>query len=195
MTSSAWVAFGMGKNYCFYSINIVCSTLGEPRSRSLSVFHALTDCDTASAFKGKGKKTAWQAWQIYEAVTDTFVHLASHAFEHLSVECLHFQRIDRLTVIIYDRTSPLSSVNQAREELFCRESRSIDRIPPTQDALLQHTRTQHALSKLESGPPACKHSQLFLHHMNSRRPRSQHQGLGSQCGLQSQKFPEHAANS
>ena len=110
-----WVAFGMGKNYCFYSINTICCTLGEPRSRSLPVFHALTGCDTTSAFKGKGKKTAWQAWQIYEAVTDTFVHLASHAFEHLSVECLHFQRIERLTVIIYDRTSPLSSVNQARE--------------------------------------------------------------------------------
>ena len=118
--------------------------------------------------------------------TCTFVHLASHAFEHLSVECLHFQRIDRLTVNIYYRTSPLSSVNQAREELFCRKSGSIDRIPPTQDALLQHT--QRALSKLESGPPACKYSQLFLHHMNSRGPRSQHQGLGFQCGLQSQKL-------
>ena len=35
---------------------------------------------------------------------------------------------------MYDKTSPLTSVNETREELFCRKSRSIDRIPPTQDA-------------------------------------------------------------
>ena len=29
-------------------------------------------------------------------------------------------------------------MNEAREDLFCRKSRAVDRIPPTQDALLQH---------------------------------------------------------
>lgn len=61
-----WIAFGIGKDFRFYSINEVCATLGEPRSRALpvcTVFHALTGCDTTSAFRGKGKKSAWQAWQ------------------------------------------------------------------------------------------------------------------------------------
>ena len=56
-----WIAFGIGKDLRFYSINGICATLGEPRSRALPVFHALTGCDTTSAFKGKGKKSAWQA--------------------------------------------------------------------------------------------------------------------------------------
>ena len=56
-----WIAFGIGKDLRFYSINVICATLGEPRSRALPVFHALTGCDTTSAFKGKGKKSAWQA--------------------------------------------------------------------------------------------------------------------------------------
>lgn len=28
-TADIWVAFGMGKNFCFYSINNICESLGE----------------------------------------------------------------------------------------------------------------------------------------------------------------------
>ena len=66
-----WVAFGVGKNYRFLSINAICHTLGRPKAQALPVFHALTGCDTTSAFRGKGKKSAWQAWQAFEEVTDT----------------------------------------------------------------------------------------------------------------------------
>ena len=111
-----WIAFGMSKNYRFYSINAICASLGEQRSRALPVFHTLTGCDTMSAFKGEGKKSAWQAWQAYEEVTETLEYLASNPFEILDV----------------------STVNEVREELFCWKNRSVDRIPPTQDALLQH---------------------------------------------------------
>ena len=58
-------------------------------------------------------------------------------FEHLHTDSDHFQKIERLTVVHYDKTSVLSSANEAREELFCRKNRSIDNIPPTQNALLQ----------------------------------------------------------
>ena len=47
-----WVAFGMGKSFHFYSINAICASLGEAKSRALPVFHALTGCDTVSAFMG-----------------------------------------------------------------------------------------------------------------------------------------------
>ena len=58
-----WVAFGMGRNFKFISINRICASLGEQKSRSLPVFHALTGCDTTSAFNGKGKRSAWKALQ------------------------------------------------------------------------------------------------------------------------------------
>jgi len=112
-------------------------------SVSLPVFHALTGCDTISAFRGKDKKLAWQAWQAYEDVTETFQYLASHPFEYLNIDSIYFQKIERFTVILYDKTSPLSSVNEARKDLFCRKSWSMGQIPPTQNALLQHT--QHAI--------------------------------------------------
>ncbi|CAB3981604.1 Hypothetical predicted protein, partial [Paramuricea clavata] len=135
-----WVAFGTGKNYRFYSINAICASLGEPRSRALPVFHAFSGCDTTSAFNGKGKKSAWQAWQAFEDVTGTFVYLASHPFEKLYLDSESFQKLERLTVILYDRTSSLSSVNETRKELFCQKSPPMEKLPPTQDALLQHIR-------------------------------------------------------
>lgn len=41
-------------------------------------------------------------------------------------------------VLLYDRTSSLEHVNEARKELFTKKSRTIDRLPPTQAALIQH---------------------------------------------------------
>ena len=104
------------------------------------MFHAYSGCDTTSALNGKGTKSAWQAWQVYEDVTETFVYLARHPFQLLNLDDDHFQKIERLTVILYDKTSPLNSVNKTRRELFCQRNRAMDKLPPTKDALLQHVR-------------------------------------------------------
>ena len=135
-----WVAFGMGKNYRFYHINAICASLGDQQSRALPVFHAFSGCDTTSAFRGKSKKSVWRAWQAYKDVTDTFVHLANHPFQRLDVDADPFKKIERLTVILYDKTSHLSTVNDTRRELFCQKNRAMDKLPPTKDALLQHIR-------------------------------------------------------
>ena len=117
-----WIAFGVGKSYRFLSINAICSTLGELKSQTLPIFHALTGCDTTSTFKGKGKKSAWQAWQVFEEVTETLVHLSLNPFENVHVDSIHFASIERFIVVLYDRTSPLISVNDVREELFCKKN-------------------------------------------------------------------------
>ena len=57
----------------------------------------MSGCDTVSAFKGKGKKSARQA---YEQITDTLVYLADHTFEHLKANSSHFMEIERLIVIM-----------------------------------------------------------------------------------------------
>ena len=50
-----WIAFGVGKNYCFYSIYHISLDLGE-RSNALPMFHAFTGCSTTSSFFRKEKK-------------------------------------------------------------------------------------------------------------------------------------------
>jgi hypothetical protein len=75
-----WVAFGTGKNFTYYHINALYEDLGMEKSLALPVFHSFTGCDTTSAFLGKGKKSAWEAWKCYNDVTSA---LALHPFTEL----------------------------------------------------------------------------------------------------------------
>lgn len=127
-----WVAFGMGKNFCHYNINNICRNLGEDKSLALPLFHAYTGCDTTSCFLAKGKKSAWRVWKSYPEVTQAFLHFVDHPFRAVDVSCEHFRHLERFTVLLYDITSNLLSVNEARRELFCKKKRSLENIPPTQ---------------------------------------------------------------
>ena len=128
-----WVAFGMGKNFKFISINRICASLGEQKSRSLPVFYALTGCDTTSAFNGKGKRSAWKTWELCNnAVTPSLEFLSTQPFQQLQDDSTHFRNLERLVIIMYDKSSPLDSVNEARMDLFCKHNRAIENLPLTQ---------------------------------------------------------------
>ena len=43
-----------------------------------------------------------------------------------------------INVLLYDRTSTCSTVNETRKGLFTRKGRMTDSIPPTKDALWNH---------------------------------------------------------
>ena len=55
----------------------------------------------------------------------------------LTVESEFFRCLERFTAVIYDRTSSLECLNEAQRELFCQKNRTMENIPPMQDAL-QH---------------------------------------------------------
>lgn len=130
--AKVWVAFGMGRHFSIISINSICSTLGEARSRALPVFHAFTGCDCTSQFCGIGKKTAWRAWELNSQVTPALQNIATHPFQQLAVSSENFQKLERFTIIMCDRSSPLASVNDTRLMLFSKRNRDLDNIPPTQ---------------------------------------------------------------
>ena len=48
--------------------------------------------------------------------------------------------LERYTVLLYNKSSTLEDVDEARMELFCRENKSMENILPTSDALLQHAK-------------------------------------------------------
>uniref|UniRef100_UPI00358E90E1 uncharacterized protein isoform X2 n=1 Tax=Myxine glutinosa TaxID=7769 RepID=UPI00358E90E1 len=95
-------------------------------------------CDTNSCFLDKGKISAWKVWKSHPDVTGAFLHIVENPFQPVDVSSAHIQCLERFTVLMYDVTSNLVSVNDARRELFCKKKRSLEKIPPTQDALLQH---------------------------------------------------------
>ena len=79
--------------------------------------------DTTSAFFGKGKKSAWEAWKSYPDVTQAFLGIARQPHDPVTEESLNFKLLERYTVVLYDRTSSLKFVNEARRELFCQRAR------------------------------------------------------------------------
>ena len=114
----------------------MAQALGEDKCTALPVFHALSGCDVTSSFAGRGKRTAWSAWNAFDDATTAMCTLADTPSRE---DVLHvLPTIERLVVIMYDRVSSETSVNKERQTLFTQKGREIENIPPTQDALAQH---------------------------------------------------------
>ena len=55
-SSNIWIAFGSGKHQQTINLGMIYHALGPKQCLSMPVFHALTGCDTTSAFRNKGKR-------------------------------------------------------------------------------------------------------------------------------------------
>ena len=131
-----WIAFGSGKNFRFLPNHKLVTALGPQRCVALPFYHTLTGCDMVSFFGGKSKRTSWNTWKFHDLVTPAFCALAATP----SPQCIEqwLPLLERFIVLLYDCTSSLELVNEARKELLTKKGRSIDRLPPTQAALVQH---------------------------------------------------------
>ena len=98
-TADILIAFGTGKNFTYIHINAICNALEKCKSMSLPIFHGFIGCYTTSAFLGKGKKSAWEAWNSYPEVTQAFVHMSTHPHTSMSVESWIFQSLQHYTVV------------------------------------------------------------------------------------------------
>ena len=131
-----WIASGTGRNFRYLHINAICNALRREKAIALPIFHSVT----TSTFLGKGKKSAWDALKAFPEVTKLFLYMASNPHVPLNIEYEEFKLLECFCVIIYDKTSSLEYVNEARRELFCQKNRTMETIPPTQNAFLQHCR-------------------------------------------------------
>ena len=128
-----WVSFGVSTHFRQIAIHEIVKNVNE---KALTLFYAISGCDTVSSFLGRGKKSAWLAWSYCPSVADAFLLSLQHV--DLSSETL--EKIERFTAIMYSRTCSVSGVNEARKELFAQGSRTMENIPTTNVALLQHMR-------------------------------------------------------
>lgn len=136
--SELWVSFGTGKNHRLLPIHLIFNAIGAAKCKGLPFFHAFTGCDQVSFFTGKGKKSAWRTWENFDDVTASFVSCSNFPSDQELEELL--PAIERYVTLLYDPTSLLISVNECRKALFATKGRSLEAIPPTHDALLQHTK-------------------------------------------------------
>lgn len=137
LLSHLWVEYGVGKHKRFLPIHQYAEKLGTEICDGILFWHAFTGCDTVSAFAGRGKKTAWEAWRTNLEITAAFVEL-SHA--PLKLDDTTFMKLQGFTVYLYDRTSNLQNVNDCRRMLVTKKCRQLESVPPTEAALLQHVK-------------------------------------------------------
>ena len=125
-----WIAFSTGN----YDIG---ESIGDEKSSVLYCFHAFIGCDQTSTFYGRDKVTAFNTWMNYNEVTTVFRTIGNSpkTDDVMGVMSL----IEPFVVLLYDRTSTYyEHVNEARKNLFAQKGKSIESIPPTYDALIQH---------------------------------------------------------
>ena len=64
-----WIVFGMRQHYRYIPVHYIVRELRPSKALALPAFHALTGCDTTSAFLGKAKTIAWSVWQSLPELT------------------------------------------------------------------------------------------------------------------------------
>ena len=136
---NVWIKLGSGTAIQNIHLNSLCKEHGESICQSVPIFHTLTGCDTTSSFKGKAKKSAWQAWKSYPAITPIFQYLSQNPFFHMEIESSEFKVIQNFIVHMYSKNMEAKSVNEGRKLIFAL-NQNMEKIPPTEDALLQHVK-------------------------------------------------------
>ena len=130
-----WIAFVQGMNMRWIPAHELYRSIVHEKGRGITFFHAFTGCDVVSAFSGKGKKSAWQTWDMCAEAYDVFARLSQYP---PTVNDNEMDILEKIVVIIYDMSSTATGVNNARLDMFARKQRPYQAIPPTRSALLQH---------------------------------------------------------
>ena len=131
-----WIDFGTGKNRQFFAIHELKNKLGPEKAKALVFFHAFTGCDQVSFFSHCGKTKAWNTWTNFSEITDTFKILST--LPTIGDVRMSMPLIERFVAVIYKLTTNCLTVNEARREMFVKDGRDLDSIPPTAAALFQH---------------------------------------------------------
>ena len=117
----------------FVDIGKVRSNVGDSMSNAMLGFHALTGCDSTSAFFGKGKRSAFNVLKKSPASQEALAQLGSSftASSELVNACEEF-----VCRLYGDQKA--SSINDVRYSLFTSRGAQASQLPPTRDSLLLH---------------------------------------------------------
>ena len=132
-----WFKIGVKDRLRFIPVHDVSTNLGPEICSALPAFHALTGCDSTSAFLRIGKKKAWKV------LTKSTAHQNSLACvgQSLNIDEDIVEKIEAFVRSLYAISAKgPKTVDEARYVMFCQTSKSNMALPPTSDSLLQHTK-------------------------------------------------------
>ena len=71
-----WIAFGQGGNFRWIPVHKVVNTISPESASGLLFIHAFTGYKAASAFRGKGTKSAWKILNVHKGISTIFTKLS-----------------------------------------------------------------------------------------------------------------------
>ena len=129
---------GKGRTRRVLDINKIQSSIGESLSKALVGLHCFTGCDTVSAFHGKGKIRELSLLIKNACYRSLFENLGKQFY--LAASDTIFQQLEAFVCELYAVNE--TKVNVARYDVFCKKQASEENLPPTQSALLQHSKRE-----------------------------------------------------
>jgi hypothetical protein len=92
---------------------------------------------TLSCFNGKGQKSAWTVWNSHPEVKKAFINMKDIE-NGVNETDLHI--LERFVILMYDRTSECTDLDVARKQLFTKNSKMLEMLPPSSSAFVQHVK-------------------------------------------------------
>lgn len=97
-----WIEFSQGQSTSWFPIHNLATNLGQEKCSGMLFFHAFAGCDVVSAFRGRGKTTAWQTWAVCPEVSPVFSKLSLYP---PTIEDADLGILEKFVVTMYDKHS------------------------------------------------------------------------------------------
>ena len=131
-----WMKAGTAKQRKYIPVHTIVEHLQmEPDTlKRLPGFHAVTGSDTTSYISGHSKKSCWKVFKEHH-------HLLRGLGDSPALCDQTIQDVEAFFCKIYS-ASDAASINEVRASMFVK-GHTIERLPPTRDALLFHIKRSH----------------------------------------------------
>ena len=91
-----------------------------------------------SSISWKRKKIIMSCLDSISSATVAFQYVFQDLFMKVNKNSMCFKLIERFICVLYDKTTSITSVNDLRQDLFSKQEKLINSIPPTQVSLAVH---------------------------------------------------------
>jgi hypothetical protein len=127
---------GMGNQKRYIPMHLVAADLGQEISLLLPVLHALSGCDSTSAFYNLGKEAWMTVVQSHPNIRNK-LKLIGTAINDIPNDVI--LACSKLVCLMYGKQQ-INDLNVARYELFAKKKLTSALLPPTHDSFVQHLR-------------------------------------------------------
>ena len=121
-----WMIAGTAKQRKCYPVHTISECLPAPIIENILGFHAVTGCDTTLSFTGFGKRKCWKVFEEFPDLVHGFGRDGPRG------------TIEEFVCRLNRAQDPKAGINKCRTSLFKKGNKDLEKLQPTEDALILH---------------------------------------------------------